>query len=183
MRGMNPNATDNNTYCACELCAELAGSQSRFSSLYSGKLKNRIVGGSKNFVLMPSIGQLGDAHFMIVSRTHETAVANLSPDLRRELMFLLSHTRSWLTAKLGSHHVAFENGDPKGIGRMNCSISHLHVHLVASRHNLPSLARSVQQLGSQSVSSLDAITDIADPYSFVEIDSSGIQLIRRQQFN
>jgi diadenosine tetraphosphate (Ap4A) HIT family hydrolase len=88
------------------------------------------VGGSTNFVVLPSIGQLGDAHFMIVSRMHETAFTNLRPDLRHELLVLLCHARRWLKAKVGGHQIVFENGDPRGLGRMNCSISHLHVHLV-----------------------------------------------------
>ena len=166
--------------CACELCAELSGLQSRFSSLYSDFLSTRIVGGSKNFVVMPSIGQLGDAHLMVVSRMHETAVANLSPDSRQELIILLSRTRSWLTTKFGGHHIVFENGDPDGFGQMSCSISHLHLHLVAYRKNGTNLARSIQKLGAEPLLTFDAISTVRVPYSLVDMPQTGMQLIRKR---
>jgi diadenosine tetraphosphate (Ap4A) HIT family hydrolase len=166
--------------CNCEICAELAGLPSRFSSLYSGRLDSRAVGGSKNFVVLPSIGQLGDAHLMIVSRTHETALASLSRDLREELISLLTRTRRWLKAKLSGNDIVFENGDPKGFGLMSCSISHLHVHLVAYRHSAPNLARSIQQLGVEPVSTFDTVANITDSYSFVDMSQGGMHLIRRQ---
>jgi len=175
-----PNAIYSSTFHCCELCAELAGAPSRFSSLYGTVLKTRIVAESAHFVVMPSLGQLGDAHLMIVSRGHETAVSNLTPDARQDLFLLLSHTRSWLQAKFGGHHIVFENGDPKGTGRMNCSITHLHVHLVATRRTLSSIARHLHRFSPEQLSSLDAVADIADAYSLLQVDGIGLQLIRRK---
>jgi diadenosine tetraphosphate (Ap4A) HIT family hydrolase len=166
--------------CSCEICAELAGSPSRFSSIYSGRLTTRLVAGSENFVVMPSIGQLGDGHLMIVSRSHKTAVATLSADHREELASLISHTRSWLKLKLDANNIVFENGDPNGLGLMSCSVSHLHVHLVAYRHGVGALTQAVQQLEGKKISSLAALSGTSDAYSFVDMEHLGIQLIRRR---
>lgn len=130
---------------------------------------------------MPSIGQLGDAHLMIVSRTHETALANLTPGSRKELISLLADTRNWLKAKLGGYDIVFENGDPIGLGRMNCSVSHLHVHVVASRrHRLPNLTQSIYQFGAEPISTLEDVATIRDSYSFVDTAQTGLQLIRKR---
>jgi diadenosine tetraphosphate (Ap4A) HIT family hydrolase len=166
--------------CNCEICTELARSPSRFSSLYVGKLNDRIVGGSKNFVVMPSIGQLGDAHLMIVSRRHETALARLSRDLRKELLSLLADIRRWLKTKVGGYHVAFENGDPNGTGHTSCSISHLHVHVVASRHFMPNLSSSLDRLGAEPIASMDVVTNLEDSYSFIDVGQGGSRLIRNR---
>jgi diadenosine tetraphosphate (Ap4A) HIT family hydrolase len=166
--------------CNCEICAELAGLPSRFSSLYFGKLNDRIVGGSKNFIVMPSIGQLGDAHLMIVSRTHETAFARLGRDLRKELLSLLADIRTWLKTKVGGYDIAFENGDPSGTGHMNCSISHLHVHVVASRQLMPNLSASLDRLGAEPVASLDAVNNLRESYSFIDFGQDDSRLIRNR---
>src|SRR6266853_4685409 len=79
----------------CELCAEIAGPPSRFSAIYCELLSSRVLAQTANFLVIPSLGQLGDAHLMVVSRGHETATANLGGDKREEMLWLVNDVQNF----------------------------------------------------------------------------------------
>jgi diadenosine tetraphosphate (Ap4A) HIT family hydrolase len=153
----------------CELCDEIAGLSSRFDQVYGNILRDRIVFCTRNFVVMPSIGQLGDGHLMIVSRLHVTAASHLDTRMRKELTTLIRYIRDWMSVSVGSNVVVFENGDPKGNGQMGCTIGHLHVHLVASRQPTPTLLVALYSLGAKASPGLPELQEVSDAYSWIEM--------------
>lgn len=177
---MRTSLGESHMHCDCELCAELAGLPSRFSALYRGSLNSRMVARTRNFVVLPSLGQLGDAHLMIVSREHKTAASNLEPNVRVEFMSLLNRVRTWMERKIDGKAVIFENGDPEGDGRMGCTISHLHVHIVASRRPMSNLPQSIQHLGAEPIAGIDVIDQKKNAYSFIEFGPGKSVLIRNR---
>ena len=169
---MRPVSTSNTSNCfddGCELCAELRGSSSRFSTIYGRHSESRILAKTNNFVVMPSIGMLGDAHLMVVSATHETAASKLSPPLKVELDQIVSALRNWLHGVVGQNVLVFENGDPAANGEMGCTISHLHVHLVATNAPIDKIVADVGALGRlREVAGLTEIPASVAAYSFFD---------------
>lgn len=164
----------------CELCAEIAGLPSRFASIYREDDWGRIILTSENFVVLPSIGQLGEGHLMIVSKAHHTAVAQLDIRSREELVVVSNRVRTWMQSRIAQHVVLFENGDPAGNGRMGCTISHLHVHLVASNRPMTGLQMAFGLLGAECIRGLDALPRLRDAYSCIEFASAEGLLVRRR---
>jgi len=161
----------------CELCDELEGRASRFTRIYQTSLEDRIVASTENFVALPSIGQIGDAHIMIVSKAHETSFAQLGAEMREEILGLLSLIRKWLEANIGQYIVVFENGDPTGGGRMGCTISHLHLHIIASRRALQNIDTAVLSLEGEQIQNLNSLPVINDSYSFIQLPNNYAHLI------
>jgi ATP adenylyltransferase len=164
----------------CELCAERAGWQSRFGSLYRGHLSSRIMAQTANFLVLPSLGQLGDAHLMVISREHKTAVSNVTADQRDEMLTIVGDVRNFLVKKFGRRYVIFENGDPEGQGRMGCSISHMHIHLVGFRHQMPDLYTRIRGLGGYSFrGGLGALSEFRQAYSYAEFPAGEGLIVSR----
>jgi diadenosine tetraphosphate (Ap4A) HIT family hydrolase len=164
---------------ACEFCTEIRGMPSRFSRLYLRYLHTRIVTETEHFLVLPSLGQLGVIHLLLVSREHATAVSNLSPQLREELRELVSLISWYFAKKFGLEAVVFENGDPQGVGNTSCSISHLHVHVVAVPHKSLALSHSIRLFSPIRVGSLDDLRGCRSAYSYLEL-SGDHWLIDRQ---
>jgi diadenosine tetraphosphate (Ap4A) HIT family hydrolase len=164
----------------CELCSEIASRPSRFSRIYKDVLPDRIIAATPNFLLFPSIGQLGDAHLLVVSRAHYTAVTQLPAAQRHEISFLVGRARSWLKETAGQNILIFENGDPDGQGRMGCTISHMHLHIVASTKTFLPIRSVVESLGADCVQSLDALQYVTTAYSYIEFSESDALLITRR---
>jgi diadenosine tetraphosphate (Ap4A) HIT family hydrolase len=164
----------------CELCCEISGHESRFTKLYLGHIQSRILLETDNFLVVPSLGQIGDAHMMIMSRHHETATANINDENRRELLKLLEKLRAWFRLAFGNKYIIFENGDPLGCGQMGCSIGHLHVHVLGS-HRLPDDLRGLfVDFGGQSQQAGFHISGVAGPYSYVEFPTGDALMIDRR---
>jgi diadenosine tetraphosphate (Ap4A) HIT family hydrolase len=163
--------------CECEICAELAGLPCRFHHIYGAASRHRIVASSPNFVVLPSLGQLGDAHLMVVSRRHETAVSRLEIALRQELHDLVVRVHVWLKTEVAPQILTFENGDPDGAGQMSCTVSHLHVHVVASRQVPANLHSKLQALGGEQVESFESVLSVQSAYSFVQTNPEAPMLI------
>ena len=162
----------------CELCAEIRGLPSRFSAIYGHVLKDRTVSATKNFLIIPSLGQIGEAHFLIASRSHETALACLTSHLFKEMLQTIDRVRAWLKTEFGDHIVVFENGDPKGIGKMGCTISHLHVHVVASRKPFSRLESWLKDVHAQTIEITEQVISSADAYSYVDLGPNRQFIIR-----
>jgi diadenosine tetraphosphate (Ap4A) HIT family hydrolase len=163
----------------CELCAEIEGRPSRFSRIYESELVDRSVATTQNFVVLPSLGQISDAHLMIVSKSHFTATANLDGTLRSELQDLLRRVKSWMEETAHPNVVIFENGDPQGFGKMACSVSHLHVHLVSTPRPITNLRRGLGLLGGQPIIGATELPRISESYSWVEFAQGDAVIIPR----
>jgi diadenosine tetraphosphate (Ap4A) HIT family hydrolase len=164
---------------ACEFCTEVRGIPSRFSRLYSGYLRTRILTETENFLVLPSLGQLGVTHLLLVSREHATAVSSLSQQLREELGELIRLLSWYFTKRFGLKALVFENGDPLGFGNTSCSISHLHVHVVGVRHVSLALSESMKLFEASHIGGLDDLRRCHTAYSYVEL-SGNHWLIDRQ---
>jgi diadenosine tetraphosphate (Ap4A) HIT family hydrolase len=157
----------------CEFCTEVQRRPSRFSQLYGRVLSTRILTETEHFVVLPSLGQLGVAHLLLVSRDHATAVSNLSQELSFELAELTVEISSYLARRLGSEVIVFENGDPMGVGNVSCSISHLHVHVVAVKDIGFAFRRSIQHLEPRCIGGLSELRRCQHAYTYLRFTERG----------
>jgi diadenosine tetraphosphate (Ap4A) HIT family hydrolase len=166
---------------SCELCSEFAGRQSRFHSLYGNRLPSRITAQTPNFAVLPSLGQLGDAHLMVVSRNHETSTSTVPTEHRQEMFDLIERVRRAFQQQFVNKYLMFENGDPEGQGQMGCSISHMHVHLVGFECRMPDLYAKVRDLGGEPFPrGLPGLVGSNRAYSYFEVPSGDGLLVGRR---
>lgn len=119
----------------CILCSELAQDGCR-PSVSAGIYPYRgcalpILVHSPSFVAVPDLAPVTFGHTLVVSRRHLVSMRS-SPSLHRELLSVLSATRSLLTRLIGSEVIVFEHGGAKSSHSQPCTISHAHAHLVPS---------------------------------------------------
>jgi diadenosine tetraphosphate (Ap4A) HIT family hydrolase len=117
-----------NTYqdSNCDFCREFTRSEdSRFSSIYAGVLESREVWANREFVVLPTLGQLLKGSLLIMPRMHVERFADLSSESRSRVQVVLAE----LEKSFIGPSIVFEHGAkyPTGGG---CGIFHAHIHLV-----------------------------------------------------
>lgn len=152
---MNNNKT-------CDFCKELNSNEAFFNDWASNRLSNRIISESKNFVLIPAIGQLIKGHVMIVSKKHFTSISSLSEDLVYELTEFFNVVKQKISDIYSNNIVFFEHGVPNDIGcNGGCGVYHLHLHClpVYSNNNI-----LVDLLGDESFNRINDFSGLLNSY-------------------
>jgi diadenosine tetraphosphate (Ap4A) HIT family hydrolase len=134
----------------CEFCCEMHEPRSsRFRITYGEELPSRVIARSKNFIIMPTIGQIVPGSLLILPTTHVERAADLSHDELLELEIIIDELETHLDKDAES--LVFEHG-AKEAGGGGCGIYHAHFHLMplprGSRISAPSLLRSERFSGS-----------------------------------
>lgn len=112
----------------CDFCKEHYGLPSEFSRRYPSFGKTRIVSGSEDFFLVPSLGQMMEDHTLIVTKAHVTSSAQLDAKALEELTTILSKFQVD-AGKNGKCHLCFEHGVPfESTIHGGCGICHCHIH-------------------------------------------------------
>lgn len=112
----------------CEYCQELQSpSESRFGRIYNGLIDSRIVLRTKNFVVMPTLGQIFKGSVLILPVAHVETLAALPAEQLTELEMLSAkvHDRS----RMIGHPVILEHGSTQEAAG-SCGIYHAHLHVV-----------------------------------------------------
>jgi diadenosine tetraphosphate (Ap4A) HIT family hydrolase len=113
----------------CDFCNEFSGDpQNTFNRIYRHDLVSRVLFRSKEFVVVPSLGQITEGHLLLLPIKHFTAFGELPESLLEEFTGLANNVAATITEGYGSS-VAFEHGVRPG-GSGGCGIYHAHLHAV-----------------------------------------------------
>jgi diadenosine tetraphosphate (Ap4A) HIT family hydrolase len=83
----------------------------------------------ETLIVVPSLGQLGPAHLLLIPMRHITGLSALSEDEVLEAQAVIEHLCDRL-APLGHEVIMFEHGHGSGAGLTDgCGIGHAHLHL------------------------------------------------------
>jgi diadenosine tetraphosphate (Ap4A) HIT family hydrolase len=113
----------------CCFCEELLrGSSVELAARYGDHLRNRAAWVSREFAVLPTIGQLSLGHMLLVSRTHANSLAAVA---RSGVPAGAAYTSvlKKLESRFGAC-MAFEHGTPVGDVTGGCGIVHAHLHVV-----------------------------------------------------
>src|SRR2546422_6590432 len=141
----------------CDFCDELnGGTCNAFHRSYRGRLHSRIVIASRNFVVMPSNGQLTEGHLLIIPVAHRLSFGHLDKRELHEAESLTNRVRIMLTTSY-SAPIYFEHGCTEEHG--GCGIYHAHLHAVPVEHDLTILDRLATAFNSRKIEDLVELRD------------------------
>lgn len=112
----------------CLFCKLLAGKPVHYqASLYE----------SENFLVIPGSGAFIDGYLMILPKPHVMSCAELSEDIRAEMLDVIDDIKYILELMYGKHVLVWENGSGmEGKGKPKTSIVHAHIHACPSEINI-----------------------------------------------
>lgn len=139
----------------CVYCRYLAGDVG---------INERTLYRSKNFFVMPGVGQFTTGYVLIMPIKHVMSNAELTKEDIREFEEVLADMEYILKLTYGKEILVWENGSGhSGIGKAKDSIVHSHVHLAPSNLNT------------------DMITEVSG-YPFTEITLDDLSLYRENSY-
>jgi len=113
----------------CDFCNEFSGGmENTFARIYRRELISRSLYTSKQFVVMPSLGQIVEGYVLIVPVRHCMAIADMSTEGVQELGGLRDFVRDALSQTYGPS-ILFEHGI-RGTEAGGCGVEHAHLHAV-----------------------------------------------------
>jgi diadenosine tetraphosphate (Ap4A) HIT family hydrolase len=114
---------------ACEFCNEFSGGTSNsFARRFKGQPKTRVLAATRNFRIVPTLGQIVEGYLLVVPSEHYRALADMPSVMLQELAGLTAGLRTRLLTAYGPC-VFFEHGtrsDRSG----GCGVYHAHLHAV-----------------------------------------------------
>jgi len=111
----------------CDFCREFSGRPGNdFHRIYGGDPESRILFQSKEFVIVPSLGQIVGGYLLVLPRGHLRALGDLPVASLDELYSILQRVGKSLSKEYGPH-VLFEHGT-RTVGVGGCGIYHAHLH-------------------------------------------------------
>ena len=120
----------------CESHHETFGNTPEFKRLIGDKTNDRILFETKNFVVVPSVGQIVEGYLLIMPKKHYISISNLDYELFDELEAVYSETRDILE-KNYSKPIFFEHGVCRAEYYFNgCCVDHAHIHAVPAPVNV-----------------------------------------------
>ncbi len=112
----------------CDICSELQKDRrAYFHSIYKSRLPERILYDSKNFFVMPSIGQMIEGYLLIVPKHHYLSIGQMPEVLIAEVEAIKDYVSKQLTRLYGPP-IFFEHGPIREAG--GCGVYHAHLHAV-----------------------------------------------------
>ena len=117
----------------CSYCKYL--SDTTIYNLKDFTQSNRTIYASDNFIVMPTLGEFVKGYLLIIPREHVMSIAELSPELKEEFLYVLDDVVSILKLTYPVNDIlVWENGTGNGgIGKAKDSIVHSHVHVAPSQ--------------------------------------------------
>src|ERR1043165_2159150 len=121
----------------CSICAEIRGGPGRLypDRLPGARVRSRTLWECNEYWLVPSVGPLGPAHLMLVSRAHMPSLAGLQPSdlmLAAYLLPALQAVVRGLSNYEDAHVITFEHGSAGSNQQAGSCIDHCHLHIVGT---------------------------------------------------
>ena len=114
---------------SCDFCREIQGrTDTTFGGIYRGVTMSRVALQTRNFVALPTIGQLLPGSVLILPKCHRETFASLNSTEMEELPALVAAV-SRKIANFGMP-LFFEHGARSTTGG-SCGVYHAHLHVVA----------------------------------------------------
>ncbi len=122
----------------CSFCNEILGSNyNNFFNIYIENdfkkcgLNNRIVGETKNYLLMPMVGPLVPGYLLLLPKEHYSSFANMDEEQIEEAICIKNIVKK-LFYKYYGKSVVFEHGALNKLKKGACCSDHAHLHIVAT---------------------------------------------------
>lgn len=116
-------------HVACDFCDEFAGGDDNAWRHLAEE--DRVVLATDRFRVVPSLGQIGRAHLLVIPAAHVRGLSELDCNAQAEAEDLIRGVTSALLRSMGEA-VAFEHGTVGPTpGATGCGIVHAHLHVVA----------------------------------------------------
>lgn len=117
----------------CNICQELQMSpdidcDAKYQEIVSKR--QNILDETEDFVVLPSLGPLNDAHAMIVPRKHQNNFATVTEGQLRQVSELMQKMSSHILLKTGKRLAFFESGAGTTSYHSGGCIIHAHIHCV-----------------------------------------------------
>jgi diadenosine tetraphosphate (Ap4A) HIT family hydrolase len=166
----SPTMYQQNQQQTCDFCNEFSGRvENSFAARYRPDLQTRVLHSSKNFRVIPSLGQIVEGYLLIVPVKHYTAMADMPPELHDDLLRLCLRVRSSLSQVYGPA-LFFEHG-VRGTKAGGCGVEHAHLHAVpfdAVREPIHELKNNHSFRVIQSISEISQRVSPNSPYLYYE---------------
>jgi diadenosine tetraphosphate (Ap4A) HIT family hydrolase len=112
----------------CQFCLEFQGmTDAVYWTLAENNPPDRTIHRTKNFRVIPPLGQFVEGAVLIVSERHVPSCSLFSDEEFDELAELMAATEKILGG-LYSPPVFFEHGPPPDLSKGTCCVDHAHVH-------------------------------------------------------
>jgi diadenosine tetraphosphate (Ap4A) HIT family hydrolase len=164
-------------HASCEFCDEFCGgTRNAFAARYRKDLAHRIVFETRNFKVLPTLGQIVPGYLLFISAQHYRTLGDLPIAQLRELDKLAKGICERLLSLYGDY-LLFEHGS-RADSAGGCGIYHAHLHAVPFlRSNDP-----VQQLKKtfpyDEIPELPALKHLGPDTSYLYYsDASGSQYV------
>jgi len=111
----------------CDFCNEFSGNpENAFHRIYAGSPQSRVLLRSKQFDVIPSLGQILEGYLLVLPVTHFRALGDLPDLFLEEFAAICELVGKTLNDQYGPH-ILFEHGTrSENVG--GCGIYHAHLH-------------------------------------------------------
>ena len=117
----------------CEFCFEFSGPESNkptfFQRLFP-HLHDRILLETKNFVVVPSLGQIVEGYLLVITKSHFSCMGEIPSFVYSELDWVIQHSSEILQTVYNVDCIQFEHGPSSPFQGGGCCIDHAHLHIV-----------------------------------------------------
>lgn len=151
----------------CELCLAIADAKSD-----NPKLHNTILYETRNFIVLPCLGQLIPGQILIVSKGHIPGLVTMNPTELDELGQLLEKVVS--TNVYYKDSLFIEHGATKFYGGVNC-IEHAHLHVYPNLIHKQNLLEGYLPISS-TLNNYRDLNTIQFPYVLVHAPGKDIRI-------
>jgi len=94
------------------------------------KVENTIIFNTKNFNVMPALGELVEGYLMILPKKHTDAFAYCSKQELQEVKDLINKLKKIIYEKYNIVPFVYEHGTGKNSNKFADSITHAHLHII-----------------------------------------------------
>jgi diadenosine tetraphosphate (Ap4A) HIT family hydrolase len=149
---------------SCDFCHEARGGIGQhFARLYKGLATRRIAWQGYNLTALPSVGQLGRGHLLLIPNWHARSFAALSTSEMQHVVWAKTQFRDFLMLHYGPC-IVFEHGLPASSHNKGCGVTHAHLHFVPTKKSirtLPDYPRGLSELTWSPIRDLPSLATCA----------------------
>ena len=121
------NFSDSCVFCLSRF--ETFGNTPDFKRLVGSRAKTRLLYETKNFVVLPSLGQIVEGYLLIMPKGHYRSFALLDEELFEEAESVYSETETILR-RTYTRPIFYEHGMGYSASGNGCCVDHAHIHAI-----------------------------------------------------